>query len=93
MILDLRPPSHQSLGMPAGIGHRSVAVKVGRMSADGRRIGDVIAKRVRGEAAHELLEAGADPAEPDAVPRTSWASVGRSASRRPSGRAGTGRSV
>ena len=65
VILDLRPPSHQSLGMPAGAAHRTVAVKVGRMSADGRRIGDVIAKRVRGEAAHELLESGADPAEPD----------------------------
>ena len=65
VILDLRPPSHQSLGMPAGAAHRTVAVRVGRMSADGRRIGDVIAKRVRGEAAHELLASDADPTEPD----------------------------
>ena len=65
VILDLRPPSHQSLGMPAGLSHRTVAVHVGRLSPDGRRIGDVIAKRVRGEAAHELLASDADPTEPD----------------------------
>ena len=65
VIVDLRPPSHQSLGMPADLGHRTVAVHVARMSSDGRRIGDVIAKRVRGQAAHELLESGADPTEPD----------------------------
>jgi cytoplasmic iron level regulating protein YaaA (DUF328/UPF0246 family) len=67
VILDLRPPSHQSLGMPADLGHRTVAVRVGRMSSDGRRIGDVIAKRIRGQAARELLESGADPTEPDGL--------------------------
>jgi cytoplasmic iron level regulating protein YaaA (DUF328/UPF0246 family) len=67
VIFDLRPPSHQSLGMPAGLGDRTVAVHIDRMSGDGRRIGDVIAKRMRGEAVHHLLESGADLVEPDAL--------------------------
>jgi cytoplasmic iron level regulating protein YaaA (DUF328/UPF0246 family) len=65
LVFDLRPPSIQALGMPAGIGHRTVAIRVDALSTDGRRIGDVIAKRTRGEAGHLVLATGADPTEPD----------------------------
>ena len=67
VVFDLRPPSFQALGMPAGLGDRTVAVHVSQVSGDGRRIGDVVAKRIRGEAAHELLESGVEPSEPDAL--------------------------
>ncbi len=67
VIVDLRPPSFQSLGMPAGVGHRCVAVKVDQAGEDGQRIGDVIAKRIRGEAARHLLASGSEPDDPDAL--------------------------
>jgi len=67
VVFDLRPPSFQALGMPTGLGHRTVAIRVEAFSGDGRRIGDVVAKRIRGQAAHELLESGVDPLEPDAL--------------------------
>ena len=67
VIFDLRPPSFQAMGMPSGLDHRTVAVRVEAFSGDGRRIGDVVAKRIRGEAAHRLLESGIEPPEPDAL--------------------------
>ena len=66
VIFDLRPPSFQALGMPLGPGHRTVSIKVDQF-ADGRRIGDVVAKRIRGEAAHHLLESGSEPDDRDAL--------------------------
>jgi uncharacterized protein len=67
VIFDLRPPSFQAMGMPAALGHRTLAVRVRQFDGVGHRIGDVIAKRIRGEAAHHLLESDVEPGEPDAV--------------------------
>jgi uncharacterized protein len=67
VIVDLRPSSFQALGMPAAFGDRTVAVRVEQASGLGHRIGDVVAKRVRGQAAHHLLESGVEPGDPDAL--------------------------
>ena len=64
LILDLRSPENQMFGKPTGQDHRLVTLRV-HQGGDGRRIGDVIAKRVRGEAGNYLLESGAEPSGPD----------------------------
>jgi hypothetical protein len=66
VVLDLRPPSFQALGMPTGCSDRTVTLRVASFSG-GRRIGDVVAKRIRGQAAHHLIQSGVEPAEPVAV--------------------------
>jgi cytoplasmic iron level regulating protein YaaA (DUF328/UPF0246 family) len=66
IVLDLRSPSYQALGMPSDLGDRTVSLHV-RQGSGRRRLGDVVAKRVRGQAAHRLLESGADPGDPDAL--------------------------
>ena len=67
VVLDLRSPMYQAIGMPAGLGERTVTVRVNQASGGRRRIGDVVAKRVRGQAARQLLESGTEPGDPDAL--------------------------
>lgn len=66
IILDLRSGSYEALGTPRGLDDRTVALRVD-YSSGGRRIGDVVAKRIRGEAARRLLGSGEEPDEPDAL--------------------------
>jgi cytoplasmic iron level regulating protein YaaA (DUF328/UPF0246 family) len=64
MVVDLRSPGYQAMGSPTGLGARTVLLRVAQEGFGGRRIGDVIAKRVRGQAARYLIECGADPEDP-----------------------------
>jgi len=64
VILDLRSPMYQATGKAAGMSERTIIVRVGPAASHGG-VGDVVAKRVRGQAARYLLESGADPDDPE----------------------------
>jgi cytoplasmic iron level regulating protein YaaA (DUF328/UPF0246 family) len=64
VVLDLRSPSYQAIGKPTEMTDRTVTVRI--LPEPGRRtMGDVVAKRIRGEVARHLLETAADPSTPD----------------------------
>ena len=63
-ILDLRSPAYQAVGRPAGLDDETVTLRIRPAPGGPARIGDVIAKRVRGEAASHLLSSGPDPEDP-----------------------------
>lgn len=60
VIVDLRAPPFQALGMPAGPADRTVIVRIDQGPRHAR-IGEVITKRARGQVAHHLLESDAGP--------------------------------
>ena len=63
VILDLRSPTYQAVGKPSGLAQRAVTIRV-QPEAGARTIGDVVAKRLRGEVARHLLESDTDPDGP-----------------------------
>jgi len=63
VILDLRSRAYQAIGKPAGLARRTLVLQV-QPESGARTIGDVVAKRVRGQVARYLLESGSDPGEP-----------------------------
>jgi cytoplasmic iron level regulating protein YaaA (DUF328/UPF0246 family) len=60
-VLDLRSRVYQAVGRAAGLDDQTVTLRIRPGRGGPVHIGDVIAKRVRGEAASHLLSANADP--------------------------------
>ncbi len=63
-IVDLRSRVYQAVGRPDGLDNESVTLRVRPSPGGPAHIGDVIAKRTRGEAALQLLSSEADPEDP-----------------------------
>jgi hypothetical protein len=63
-VLDLRSRAYQAVGRPSGLDDQTVTLRIRPAPGGPAHIGDVIAKRVRGEAARQLLSSEADPEEP-----------------------------
>ena len=63
-VVDLRSPVYQAVGRPTGLDDQTVTLRIRPSPGGPAHIGDVIAKRVRGEAASHLLSSEADPEDP-----------------------------
>lgn len=63
-ILDLRSPAYQAVGRPDGLASESVMLRVRPAPGGPDHIGDVVAKRVRGTVARQLLSSAAEPVDP-----------------------------
>jgi cytoplasmic iron level regulating protein YaaA (DUF328/UPF0246 family) len=63
-VLDLRSRVYQAVGRPTGLDDQTVTLRIRPSPGGPAHIGDVIAKRVRGEAASHLLSSEADPEDP-----------------------------
>ncbi|MGH2445434.1 MAG: YaaA family protein [Candidatus Limnocylindria bacterium] len=63
-VLDLRSPSYQAVGRPTGLDDQTIIIRIRQSTAGGRRVGDVVAKRMRGAAARHLLESAREPEDP-----------------------------
>lgn len=67
VILDVRSGSYQALGMPAGLGDRTVTLGMVQAAPGGRRLGSFVVKQVRGQVVRHVLESGADPRDPESL--------------------------
>lgn len=63
-ILDLRSPAYRAVGRPRGLDEQTVTLRIRPLPGGPDRIGDVTAKRVRGEAARHLLACEENPEDP-----------------------------
>jgi cytoplasmic iron level regulating protein YaaA (DUF328/UPF0246 family) len=63
-VIDLRSRAYQAVGRPTGLDDRTVTLRIRPSPGGPAHIGDVIAKRARGEAASQLLSSVADPEDP-----------------------------
>ena len=63
-ILDARSPAYQAVGRPYNLDDQTVTLRVRPGTGGPAHIGDVIAKRTRGEAARHLLASPSEPREP-----------------------------
>jgi cytoplasmic iron level regulating protein YaaA (DUF328/UPF0246 family) len=63
-VFDLRSRVYQAVGRPSGLDDQTVTLRIRPSPGGPAHIGDVIAKRVRGEAASHLLSSEADPDDP-----------------------------
>ena len=63
-ILDLRSPAYRAVGRPEGLDDETVTLRVRPAPGGGAHIGDVIAKRTRGQAARHVLESRSELQEP-----------------------------
>lgn len=63
-VLDLRSAAFRSVGRPTGLDGETVTLRIRSAPGGPTHLGDVIAKRVRGEAASHLLASDGDPEDP-----------------------------